>query len=471
MATIQSFASTLGATDAIVSGFDLMHMPDVYRELVGQYPRQKDLHFLDEMGAAEEAKQTIFQWAEENRLNAPFTIAAKSTVVANVTVRITLAAEDHYKNGVYSNVRVNDRVEFKNGAKGMVIAKNESVPSAHTIDVQSVNQTVAAYDPVAAAVVGNKVGIFSMGFAEGGQGYTQSKLPLVTPYNGKVQLFRETFVVTTTEATNGTWFNFTYPQGHPQAGETGKFYMIKAEGDTYDTYNLHREIGLLTNDEDDGNIIISGGLPIRQTRGFIPHVKRYGELMDYASKPSMGTFETMIRLLNKNYQEPDVLGMHGLEFGMGLDSFASDFVKNGGVLYNSSTGKPMDSIALGFKQYQFASGYNFHMKKLEALSNSDTTGLSGAVYPGLCIICPTGNKKITNSNGVTQQAAPITVMWKKVVGGGAVNAGVNGRYKMWYTGAGADIPTNDILNRQLNMASEEGMRVLGAKRFIYCSKA
>ncbi len=52
--SIQAFASTLGATDAIVSGFDLMHMPEVFRELVGQYPEQRDLQFLEEMGASEE---------------------------------------------------------------------------------------------------------------------------------------------------------------------------------------------------------------------------------------------------------------------------------------------------------------------------------------------------------------------------------------------------------------------------------
>jgi hypothetical protein len=465
--SIQAFASTLGATDAIVSGFDLMHMPEVFNKLVGQYPRQKDLHFLDEMGASKEVKQTTFSWQEENRLNAPFTIASTSTVVALTTVRITLAAEDHYRSGVYSNVRVNDRVEFKNGAKGFVIAKNSSVASAHTIDVQRVNSN---YDPVAAAVAGQKVGIFSMGFAEGAQGYTQSMLPILTDFTAKVQIFRETFKVTTSEQGNKTWVEFQWPEGYPKAGEMGGFYFIKAEGDTYDRYNLKRELGLLTNDEDDGLIVIGSDPAIRQTRGFIPHVKRYGELMDYASKPTMGTFETMQRLLNKNYQDKNVMGIMGLEFSMGLTSFGTDLMKAGGVLYNSSTGKAMDSLALGFNQYSFASGYNFHMKGMDALNHADTTGLSGSVYPGLCIIAPTGNKKVL-VNGVSEQVAPITVRWKKPIGGGAQDGGTNGRYKLWFTGAGADVPTDDYLTRQLNIASEEGMQVMGAKRFIYCSKA
>lgn len=468
--SIQAFASTLGATDAIVSGFDLMHMPEVFRYLVGQYPRQKDLHFLDQLGASKEVKQTTFQWQEENRMNAPITIAAKSTVVGpGTTVRITLAPEDHYQNGTYSNIRVNDRVEFPNtGAKGLVIAKNESVASAHTVDIQRVNEN---YDVVAAAVVGKKIGIFSMGFEEGGRGYSQSILPVLTTFSAKVQIFRETFKVTTTEQGNKTWVEFEWPAGYPKAGEKGGFYFIKAEGDTYDRYNLKRELGLLTNDEDNGAIYTSGGTnAIRQTRGFIPHVKRYGELMDYASKPTMGTFETFQRVLNKNFSDKDVMGIMGLEFGMGLTSFGTDLMKNGGVLYNSASGKPMDSLALGFNMYEFATGYRFHMKGMDALNHADTTGLSGSVYPGLCIICPTANKKVT-VNGVDEQVAPITVRWKKPIGGGAQDGGTNGRYKMWYTGAGADVPTDDYLVRQLNIAAEEGLQVMGAKRFIYCSKA
>jgi len=465
--SIQAFASTLGATDAIVSGFDLMHMPEVFRQLVGQYPLQKDLQFLEEMGASEEVKQTSFSWQEENRINAPFTVASKSTVVGpGTTVRITLAAEDHYSNGLYSSVRVNDRVEFRNGAKGLVIAKNTTVASAHTIDVQRVNTN---YDVVAAAVAGQKVAIMSSGFAEGGTGYSESILPVLTTFTAKCQIIRETFKVTTSEQTNKSWVSFVWPAGMPNAGSDGGFYFIKAEGDTYDRYNLRRELGLLTNDEDDGLLVIGSDPAIRQTRGFIPHVKRYGELMDYVSKPSMGTFETFQRLLNKNFSEKDVMGIMGLEFGMELTSFGTDLMKNGGVLYNSSTGAKMDSLGLGFNQYSFATGYNFHMKGMAALNHADTTGLTGFTYPSLCIICPTGNKKAI-VDGTAKQVAPITIRWKKVVGGGAQDGGVNGRYKMWYTGAGADIPTNDVLSRQLNIAAEEGMQVMGAKRFIYCSK-
>jgi hypothetical protein len=465
MATIQAFAAAL-ATDALVSGFDLMHMPEVFRELVGQYPLQRDLGFLDEMGNSEEVMQTTFQWSEENRLNAPFTIAAKSTVVGPAkTVRLTLSAEDHYSSGLYSNVRVNDRVEFRNGAKGLVIAKSEAVASAHTIDVQQVNTD---YDVVAGAVVGQKVGIFSNGFGEGKAGYSQSILPLVTNFSAKVQIFRETFKITTTEIGNKTWVSFTWPTGYPNAGQKGGFYFIKAEGDTYDRFMFRRELGLLTNDENNAALQIDG-TEIRQTRGFIPHVKRYGELMDYAMKPTMGTFETFQRLLNKNFQEKDVMGIMGLDFSLGLTSFGTDLMKNGGVLYNSASGEKMDKLALGFNSYNFASGYNFHMKPMQALASADTTGLAGTVYPGLCIICPTKKKKAI-INGAAKQMAPFTVRWKKPVGGGAQDAGVNGRYKMWYTGGGADVPTDDTLTKQLNIASEEGAMILGAKTFIYCSK-
>lgn len=465
MPSAQDFA-VQALTDGIASGFDFVHMPDIYYKLVGQYPRQKDLGFLMEMGSYKESKQTNVSWNEENRLNAPFTIAATQQIIAGVTVRITLSAGDHYQVPSGANAsypRVYDRVEFRNGCKGFVIAKNQTVANAHTIDVQSVNPSLG-YNPVAAAVIGQQVGIFSMGFGEGGKGPLESIVPVLVPFTAQHQIFRDKFDVTTTEQTNGSWQEFTWPEGYPNAGETSKCFFIKAQGDTYDRFMFKREMGLFTNDIDDKNINVGTDIAIRQTRGFIPHVQRYGESMNYANKVTMGTFETMQRLLNKNFREPDNLLLMGQDFSIGLTSFATDLMQKGGVLYNSSDGKPMDSVALGFKMYSFASGFNFHTKNLNILNSADTTGLPGFPYSGMGIICPTTNK----IDATTKESfAPITIRYKRPVGGGKQK----GWYKMWFTGAGAEIPTNDVLNTQLDIASEEAMQVMGAKGFISITKA
>lgn len=457
----QAFAAA-AITDGIVTGLDIMHKPEIFNKLVGQFPKQRDLLFLQELGQYEPVKQTEFSWHEENRILASATIAAKATVVANTTVRITLAAEDHYDGGQYSYPRKNDRVEFANGVQGVIISKNTTVNGAHTIDVQRVNATM---DPVAAAVVGAKLGIFSMAFAEGGVGYDATIVPKTTTYTAKCQIFRDKFTVTGSEEGNQSWVEFPTPAGLPGVDGKSGFFFVKAQADTYDRFMLKRELGLLTNAQDDGAVIVNAGEPaVRTTRGFIPHVKQYSSLMDYAQKASMTTFDTMIRLLNKNHSDQDNLCLMGLDFALVLKDFGTDIMKNGGVLYNSSSGGAMDSVALGFSTYEFpTTGYKFHFKPLRALSNPDSTGLPGFTYSGLAILCPTSKRQDAKTG---EMMAPLCIRYKKPIGGGA-----RGWYKLWETGANASVPTNDVLNRNMEIQSEEAMQVFGAGRFIYCSKA
>jgi len=450
-------------TDQDVTGLDLMHKPEIYNKLVGQFPKQRDLLWLQELGMYEPVKQTSWSWHEENRLISSVTIAAKSAVVAGKTVRITLDASDHYESGKYSYVRKNDRVEFSNGVQGVVIAKSEAVAGAHTIDVQRVHSTM---NPVDAAVVGAKIGVFSMAFAEGGVGYDKVVMPKTKTFTANVQHFREDFKVTSSEQGNKSWVEFKNVAGLPGGpdGTTG-FYFIKAQADAYDTFMFKRALGLLTNHGNDEEIIVNSDEPgVRTTRGLIPHVKQYSQRMDYATKPTMGTFDTMIRLLNKNHSDQDNICLMGLDFALVLKDFGTDLMKNGGVLYNSSNGQAMDSVALGFNVWEFpTTGYRFHFKALRDLAHADTTGLPGFSYPGMAIVCPTNKRKDPVSG---EQFSPVCIRYKTQSGDGA-----RGWYKMWETGAYAQRATDDKLERRLHLASEEGTQVMGAGRFIFCEKA
>lgn len=452
----QAFAAPL-VTDALVSGLDLMHEPEVYRKLVGQYPMQRDLTFLQMLGQYEKVEQTTFNWHEENRIMNPVTIKTKSTVNAT-TVRIVLAAEDHYDSGKYSFIRKNDRVEFKNGAQGVVIDKNTSTPGAHYVDIIRVNEE---YDVVAAAVIGDQLGIFSMAFEEGGGGYEETILPRTTPFSNKVQIFREDAKVTSSEETNKTWLEFKVPEGYPNAGEVRGFYFAKVLADTYDRFNLKEAIGLLTNDIDNGNVLVTGNdRPSRLTRGFIPHVKKYANIMDYVNKPTMGTFHNMTRIINKNYGEKQNMLLMGLDFSIGLTDFASDFAKNGSVIYNQSNGKQMDALSLGFTTYKFPSGYEFFTKEMQSLNYADATGLAGFKYKELAILSPMDGRKDENNGGKIMK--PLCIRYKKQLGKGAQEM-----HKVWWTGGASEGGTDDKLVNRVHLASEKGMQVYGAKRFIY----
>ncbi len=461
MAQIQMFGVPI-VTDQLVSGLDFIHEPEVYRKLVGTYPRQRDLTFLRILGQFKEVKQTSWNWHEENRLITPVTIKAKSQVTANTTVRITLATEDHDATGKYTYVRKHDIVQFKNGAQGVVIDKSTAVDGAHTIDVKRINSD---YDPVAAAVVGDQLGIFSMAFEEGGRGYGETIMPTTTVYNNKVQIFREDASVTSSEQTNQTYVEFTMPEGFAGAGETYGFYFAKVLADTYDRFLIKENLGLLTSDIDDGNITVTGDTrPVRVSRGFVPHVKRYGELMEYGSKPTMGTFDNLIRLITKNYGDTENMLLQGQNFGLGLKDFATDLMQNGAVIYNSSNGEEIKSVSLGFSTYKFGTGHVFHCKNMEAFNHPDTTGLAGYKYPDLAILCPMDARQDPKDS--ENMIAPLTIRYKRQIGKGSQNT-----HKVWYTGGSSESGSDDRLVNEVHLASEKGLQVFGAKRFIYCFKS
>jgi hypothetical protein len=444
--------------DPIVSSLELMHMPEVHNELIGRFPHQRDLDFLKEMGRMVPVAQTNYSCHEENRLMDSIIISAKSNPSGYV-VRITLDTTNHTESGTRSYPRVYDRVEFLNGAQGLIIAKNVDSANAHTIDIQPVN--ITDHDVVSAAVVGDVLGIFSDAHEEGGDGPTEILVPTTTVFSNRVQIFSDKMSVTSTEQGNQTYVNFTFPEGHPRAGESGRFLYIKGESDMIDRFMLKRELGILTNDINDANLLINSKV-VRTTRGFIPHVKQYGELMDYINTPSMSTFDSMVRIQNKNYSEKDNMLLMGLNFGLGFKNFGVDLMKNGSVLYNSANGKAMESISLGFKTIEFSTGHRFHCKGLAALSHADTTGLPGMSYSDLAILCPTSKVRDTESKKMMDSFA---VKYKKAAGKGARDW-----YKIWETGGNSDAGTDASLVRELHVASEEGAQIYGAKRFIYCSK-
>ncbi len=443
--------------DSIVSSLELMHMPEVYNKLVGRFPLQRDLDFLKDLNRMIPVNQTAYSIHEENRIMDSIVIASK-TNPSGTLVRITLDSTSHTVSGTRSAPRVYDRVEFLNGAQGLVVAKNVTVDSAHTIDVQRVS---SLYDVVAAAVAGDTVGIFSTAHNEGGSGQTEILVPTTTVFQNQVQIFRDYSAVTSSEQGNQTYVEFTFPAGHPRAGESGKFLYIKGESDMVDRFMIKREVGLLTNDINDANLTVGGNL-VRTTRGFIPHIQRYGELMDYVNQPSMSTLDTAVRLMNTNYSEKEAMVLMGLNFSLGFKNFGVDLMKNGAVLYNSTSGQAIDSVKLGFKTIGFASGHTFHMKGIAALSHADTTGIAGMKYSDLAIFCPTG--KVLDKKTETNMDA-FAVRYKKAQGKGARDW-----YKIWETGGNSDAGTDATLLRNLNISSEEGGQVYGAKRFIYCSK-
>lgn len=449
------------ANDPIVSTLFLMHFPEVYNKLVKRFPRQRSLDFLRTLGRYEPVKQTSYNIHEEDQIMDYITIAAVSNT-GSFQVTITLSnPSDYAESGTRSYPRVSDRVEFINGAQGLIVSKNVASAFAHTITIQPINQAV--YNVQTAAQVGDVLGIFSGAHEEGGTGYSEVLLPTTTVFTNQTQIFREYMSVTSSEQGNETWVDFTYPQTHPKAGESGRFYFIKAEADMVDRFMLKRELGLFTDDINDANLLAPSGSGnvVRTTRGFIPHLKQYAQQMDYVNQPTMAVFDTMVRLLNKVYGDKENMLMMGLNFGLGLKNFGLDMFKNGSVIYGND-GIAQDALKLGFKTLENSMGYTFHCQQVQALNHAATTGLSGMSYPDVAILVPMTKVKDTETG---QDMDAFAVKYKKAAGMGARDW-----YKVWEIGGNSDRGTDNRLVRELHYQSEEGAQVYGGQRFIYITK-
>lgn len=442
-------------SDLLVSSIDLMHKPEVYKKLVGRYPKQRELNWLKEMGKLIPVAQTQYNHHEEDELIPAQLIL--SVAVSGSNVIITLDPSVHSNSGANSYPRVGNLVQFKDLVTGLIIAKNETTPNAHTITVAPVN---AAQTVTTSALAGDTFIVYSGAFEEGTSGFSKTVIPTTNKVTGQLQIFSEYFNVTTSEETNQIWIEFT----NPETGETENRLYIKGEADTADRFTMQEELGLFITPQSDAGLKDANNNPIRTTQALIPALKAGANLVDYTTAPTMNTYDTIAKLINKNYGETEYIMGEGLNFSIANKNFHVDFGKNGAIVYNSFGGGENGAkraVILGFTSIEFA-GYTFHIKKLDILSHAGTTGAFGFPYPDYFICIPMGK-------GMDPKTAEMIdyfgVRYKKMPG-----AGSRGHYKNWEYGGGSKAGTDGSLQRKVSFASEKGLQIFGLKRYILGTK-
>ena len=444
--------SSSNQNDTLISALDTVHKPEVHNKLVGQYPRQRDLNWIKEMGKMIEVAQTDFVHHEENELYDAPIIASKSNSGSNVIV--VLASASHYNSGANSFPRIGNLVQFKNLATGLIIAKNEDTPSAHTITVAPVN---SSQDVQSAAVALDNFIVYSSAFEEGTSGFNKSVIPTLTKITNSLQIFSEFHEVTSSEETNQTWITFT----DPNTGETANRYFIKGEADTADRFSMQEDLGLFITPKSDAGLLDASSNTVRTTRALIPHLNANSNLMDYADEVSMSLNDNIIKTLNKNYAVKEYVMGEGINFSIKNKNFDVDFGKNGGIVYNTFGGSADRAVKMGFKSVEMA-GFTFHRKTMDILNHAKTTAATGFPYPDYCIMIPMGK---AYDSKAAQYVDYFGVRYKKMPG-----AGSRGDYKVWETGGTSKAGTDSSLKRRINYASEKGLQVFGAKRYILITK-
>jgi hypothetical protein len=190
---------------------------------------------------------------------------------------------------------------------------------------------------------------------------------------------------------------------------------------------------------------------VATTMGYMPNLELNAPKLYYDNNPTVALFEQIIRLRRKLHQGKECLMQAGYEFLLKAKDIVTQFGANGGMVYNRQ------AVDLNINQIEIG-GFKFNLKELSILNHPTITALPGFNYPWYFIIAPMDRTK-DSKTGIMKNA--FSVMWKKQQGGG-----VRGHYKMWTTGADADVPTDDQAVRRVHLRTRKGTRVVAASKFI-----
>lgn len=435
----------------IVSALDMINKPQMYNKLVGRYPKQRDLGWLDAMGKLIPVKGDEYNHHEEDIL-IPVQVIASVANGSGSDVIVTLDSSSHANSGKNSYPRIGNLVQFKNKATGLIIDKSEVSDNAHTITVRPVN---ASQNVQTAAIAGDSFIVYSSAFESGTSGFTKAVIPTVTKVTNQLQTFSEFFQIDSHAEEDETWITYT----NPTTKQSESRYHIKGEADTVDRFLMQEELGLFITPQSDANLKDLNNNKILTTKALIPTLEESGNIIDYTTAPTMTTYDNLIKLWNSNFADEEHIMGEGLNFSLKNKNFHVDLAKNGAISYNTFGGGDNGSkraLELGFASVSYC-GYTIHIKRMNILSHASTTGAPGFPYPDYFITIPMGKGRDPKTRELIDYFA---IRYKKLGG-----KGNRDHWKVWETGGGSDAGTDSSLKRRVNYASVKGLQMFGAKRY------
>lgn len=427
--------------DAYVSAVDLMHTREIWDQLYDPIDERGIFDFFAETGREMVSDQTDFHHFENNYVYQNITILSSTgTPGVGNDVTITLSVADH--DGGKSFPKVTDIVMFTDQLSGYIIAKDESVPTAHTITVRPIDTVT---DDIVTSTVDAEVLTFISNAHEEGSDDPDGLITKPIKFDGLVQIFRNKYGVTGSEATNRVEFKWK-----------GKdHYYYKGEDDTAFKHRADCAFGMLFAPKSNGLTNAAGNV-VRVTQGLAPQIREKGNIFTGGIN-GLPDIDTIIKTLDKQRGSKENLWLAGIEQDIDIDNVLIDKMVNGGITYNSfgkGDGKKK-ALDLGFNSF-IKGSWSFHKRNMSELNHAKVTGAAGQTWPATGFILPTDKGRDAKS---LKSIDSIRLRYK---GQGAQQR----KSRTWLTGGLAPVPTDarDILEFQY--LSEKGLQCFGLKRFM-----
>jgi hypothetical protein len=392
-ATNENYVSALTATSGA------LHKRDVSEQLVKRYGDQGITGLLELMGAKAPTTQTTFEHYEEAFLHNDLVFQFDTPVVAGATTSeaITIAAGSLHDSK--SALRAGDIILLEDGTQCYVQAKTSQ--TAATI----FPLTSAGFITLNAGSVDVNAVIIGNAFPEG-SAQPEGLTPRIHEYSNQVQIIKESFEVTGSEATN-----VVYVKVDNQEMGSGYLWYLKGEADTYKRFMDFAEIQMVLGQDMTNSTLVAAGNSVsldgssytldtlRGTEGLLPFIENKGQTMDLGGTAiTMTEVDNIVKSLDKYRGAKENALYAGINLSLDIDDLLGEqnAYHSTGANYGTFENNRDMALNLGFNSF-VRGGYTFHKKTYDLFNHPKLLGATGQVYNGYGMIIPMDTQKDAKS--------------------------------------------------------------------------
>ena len=455
-ATNENYVSALTATSGA------LHKRDVSEELVKRYGDQGITGLLELMGAKAPTTQTTFEHYEEAFLHNDVIFRFNTSVSATGTDAEEITVQSSSLHDSKSSLRVGDILLLEDNTQCYVQSKTSQTVS-NIIPLTSSGFVSAHSTGVdkTAVIIGNA-------FPEG-SAQPEGLTPRIHEYSNKVQILKESFEVTGSEATN-----VVYVKVDNEEMGSGYLWYLKGEADTFKRFQDYAEIQMIlgntisnttltaTSSSFDGTDYSNSTL--RQSEGLLSFIENKGQSMDLGSASiTMSDFDAIVKSLDKFRGAKENALYAGINLSLDIDDLlaAQGAYAAGGANYGTFQNDKDMALNLGFNSFT-RGGYTFHKKTYDLFNHPKLLGATGQKYNGYGMVIPMDTQKDARSG---EMIPSLRIRYK------AAN-GYSRDMEHWLTGSAVlqnKTNTEDVLKSHYRC--ERGFEGFAANRYMLIKKS
>ena len=453
-APFQPSASKVTLTSNYVHTTDIaalnLQKQDVSYDILKKYGNQGLSGYLEALGSVTAVGSDEFKHFEERMLHEELSLAAADSIAEANASNTDPMTFNSVSEAVQASLRVNAVIRFENGDMGIVT----SLPTTTTFIAEPYTTWTgwnATEATVSAVFNSMKFIVVGLEFAKGSD-QPSSIEPLVDSVTGRTAIYKESFLVNGSDATQ-----VVHVKVDNGAGKSGYVWYIKGEGDTRRRFEDYCEAALMF-----GKVATNADAGVTGQDGLLTTAEAKGMTDLSGTMLTDARVDAWVDAIDRQRGPAEYTAWCGLDVSLALDDWMASKNQTTGIgeqnwgAFNNS--KDM-ALNFGFQSFS-RGGYTFHKKLYDMFNDRGMAGSLG--YRKRALFVPSGVQKDPRS-GLNIPALQIRYREAN---------GYSRKMEHWFTGSAVlanPTSTSDALN--CHYRTERGLQVFGANRYLSVSVA